>query len=80
MRLLWALQNDPVLKEDVMNKKVLYGCLDTWIVWKLTAGRRFVTDYSGASATALFDPYTREWSPIVSIILGVPYEMFPEVS
>jgi glycerol kinase len=58
---------------------VLFGTVDTWLVWRLTAGKRHVTDYSNASRTLLFNIHTLEWDDELLAILGIPRAMLPEV-
>ena len=79
MRLLWLFQKYPKLKGLAADKKVCFGTLDTWIVWKLTKQQLFVSEYSCASATGLYDPYTLDWSGFVCGVLGIPLSMFPPI-
>jgi glycerol kinase len=55
------------------------GTIDTWLIWNLTGGEAFVTDVTNASRTMLFDIGSREWSPAMCDLLGVPIEALPEV-
>lgn len=58
---------------------VLFGTVDSWLIWRLTGGRRHVTDYSNASRTLLFNIHTLDWDDELLRILGVPQAMLPEV-
>ena len=79
MRLLWAFQKYPNLKRLATDGKVSFGTLDTWLVWKLTKQKLFVSEYSCASATGLYDPYTLAWSGFVCGLLGIPTSIFPPI-
>lgn len=60
-KLLWLLENDPELKEKVVNGEVYFGTVDCWILYKLTNGTQFKTDYTNASRTLLFNIHNLEW-------------------
>ena len=59
--------------------EILFGTIDTWLIWKLTGGACHVTDYSNASRTLLFNIHTLQWDDELLKILGVPRAMLPEV-
>lgn len=59
--------------------EILFGTVDTWLIWRLTGGRCHVTDYSNASRTLLFNIHTLDWDDELLAILGVPRAMLPEV-
>lgn len=59
--------------------ELLFGTIDTWLIWKLTGGLTHVTDYTNASRTMLFNIYNLEWDKEILQWLDVPIEMFPEV-
>jgi glycerol kinase len=59
--------------------EILFGTVDTWLIWKLTGGAKHVTDYSNASRTLLFNIHTLRWDDELLNILGVPRAMLPEV-
>lgn len=58
---------------------VLFGTIDTWLIWKLSGGKAHVTDYSNASRTLMFNIYDLKWDDELLDILGVPKSMLPEV-
>ena len=58
---------------------ILFGTVDTWLIWRLTGGRSHVTDYSNASRTLLFNIHTLEWDDELLGILNIPKAMLPEV-
>ncbi|MHC4405096.1 MAG: glycerol kinase GlpK [Planctomycetota bacterium] len=58
--------------------EILFGTVDTWLIWRLTGGRRHVTDYSNASRTLLFNIHTLDWDDELLSILNVPRAMLPE--
>ena len=59
--------------------ELLFGTVDTWLVWKLTQGRVHVTDYTNASRTMLFNIHTKQWDDKMLEILNIPRSMLPEV-
>ncbi|ESN98389.1 hypothetical protein HELRODRAFT_84542 [Helobdella robusta] len=79
MRLKWMLDNNKELKKRASMKKVSFGTLDTWLVWKLTNARCYATDFSNASSTALFDPYVLSWSSSICMLLGIPMHILPPI-
>ncbi|KAH9487675.1 putative glycerol kinase 5 [Bulinus truncatus] len=80
MRLLWALDNFPAIRRRAAVCKALFGCIDSWLLWKLTGGKVHATDYSCASSTGLFDPFQMEWSSIVCGMLNIPTSIFPVIN
>ncbi|XP_072033779.1 glycerol kinase 5-like [Amphiura filiformis] len=79
LRLAWILENVPGLREDVNDGKVLFGCLDTWLVWKLTKGTIHATDLSNISATGLYDLFIGNWNNIHMSYLRIPNHILPEI-
>ena len=59
--------------------EILFGTVDTWLIWRLTGGRRHVTDYSNASRTLLFNIHTLDWDDELLRLLDIPRAMLPEV-
>jgi glycerol kinase len=59
--------------------EILFGTVDTWLIWRLSGGKRHVTDYSNASRTLLFNIHTLDWDDELLKILGIPRAMLPEV-
>lgn len=79
MRLLWALQNIPGLREGALQGRYLMGTVDSFLLWRLTGGRVHATDPSNACITGLFDPFTMEWSETITSMLGIPVAILPQV-
>uniref|UniRef100_A0A3B1K3D1 Glycerol kinase 5 n=1 Tax=Astyanax mexicanus TaxID=7994 RepID=A0A3B1K3D1_ASTMX len=79
LRLLWALQNLPQLRQAVDEGTCLFGTIDTWLLYKLTKGLVHATDYSNASSTAIFDSYQMCWSGFLCSLLSLPLSIFPKV-
>lgn len=75
----WILDNVEGAREKAENGDLLFGTIDTWIIWKLTNGDVHVTDYSNASRTLMFNIYDLKWDEELLDILGVPTSMLPEV-
>jgi glycerol kinase len=76
----WLLENVEGLKERAQNGEILFGTMDTWIIWKLTGGRAHVTDYSNASRTLMFNIFDLKWDDeLLEMLGGVPRAALPEV-
>ena len=75
----WILDNVEGAREKAKNGELLFGTIDTWLVWKLTNGKVHVTDYTNASRTMMFNIKTLEWDEKLLEILEVPKSMLPEV-
>ncbi|KYD22928.1 MAG: glycerol kinase [Caldibacillus debilis] len=75
----WILDNVEGAREKAEQGKLLFGTIDTWLVWKLSGGRAHITDYSNASRTLMYNIYQLKWDDELLDILGVPKSMLPEV-
>ncbi|MCM3689775.1 glycerol kinase GlpK [Neobacillus niacini] len=75
----WILDHVEGAREKADQGKLIFGTVDTWLVWKLSGGRAHVTDYSNASRTLMFNIYELKWDDELLDILGVPKSMLPEV-
>ena len=76
----WLLENVDGVKERAQKGEVLFGTMDTWIIWKLTGGRAHVTDYTNASRTLLYNIFDLKWDDeLLEMLGGVPREALPEV-
>lgn len=75
----WILDHVEGSRERAKKGELLFGTVDTWLVWKLTQGRAHVTDYTNASRTMLFNIHTKQWDDKMLELLDVPREMLPEV-
>ncbi|WP_391089242.1 glycerol kinase GlpK [Vibrio sp. NH-UV-68] len=75
----WILDNVEGAREDAKAGKLLFGTVDTWLVWKMTQGRVHVTDYTNASRTMLFNINELRWDQKLLDELGIPASMMPEV-
>ncbi|MDD3478388.1 MAG: glycerol kinase GlpK, partial [Candidatus Izemoplasmatales bacterium] len=75
----WILDHVPGSREEAKKGNLLFGTIDTWIVWNLTDGKRHVTDYSNASRTLMFNIHTLSWDDELCAILDVPKKMLPSV-
>ncbi len=67
------------LRDRADKGEILFGTVDTWLLWRLTGGGRHVTDYSNASRTLIFNIHTLDWDDELLKILGIPRAMLPEV-
>ncbi|MGQ4499417.1 glycerol kinase GlpK [Vibrio parahaemolyticus] len=75
----WILDNVEGAREDAEAGKLLFGTVDTWLVWKMTQGRVHVTDYTNASRTMLFNINDLCWNQKLLDEMGIPASMMPEV-
>lgn len=75
----WILDHVEGAKEKAKNGDLLFGTIDTWLIWKLSGGKAHVTDYSNASRTLMYNIYDLKWDEELLDILGVPSSMLPEV-
>ena len=78
-KIKWILDNVEGARERAENGELLFGTVDTWLLWKLTNGRVHVTDYTNASRTMLFNIHTLEWDKRLLEILDIPESMLPFV-
>ncbi len=78
-KLKWILDNVPGVRARAENGELLFGTVETWLIWKLTKGRVHVTDYSNASRTMLFNINTLQWDDEILAELNIPKCMLPEV-
>ncbi|PFB30135.1 glycerol kinase [Bacillus cereus] len=75
----WILDNVEGAREKAENGDLLFGTIDTWLVWKLSGGKAHVTDYSNASRTLMFNIHDLQWDDELLDMLTVPKSMLPEV-
>ncbi|MDN3437381.1 glycerol kinase GlpK [Planococcus sp. APC 3900] len=75
----WILDNVEGAREKADNGDLMFGTIDSWLVYKLSGGKAHVTDYSNASRTLMYNIYDLEWDQELLDILTVPKSMLPEV-
>ncbi|SFG91627.1 glycerol kinase GlpK [Sporolactobacillus nakayamae] len=75
----WILDHVEGARERAEKGDLLFGTIDTWLVWKLSGGKAHVTDYSNASRTLMYNIYDLKWDDELLDILGIPKVMLPEV-
>ncbi|MDG5786301.1 glycerol kinase GlpK [Evansella sp. AB-P1] len=75
----WILDHIDGAREKGEQGKLLFGTIDSWIIWKLTGGKVHVTDYSNASRTLMFNIHDLKWDDELLSILDIPVAMLPEV-
>ncbi len=78
-KIKWLLDNTPGARRRAKAGKLLFGTIDTWLIWKLTGGRVHVTDYTNASRTMLYNIRELCWDKELLNLLDVPESMLPEV-
>ena len=77
-KLKWILDNVPEAGEKARAGKLLFGTIETWLIWKMTGGRVHVTDYSNASRTMMFNINTLAWDEDILRLLDIPACMLPK--
>ena len=78
-KIKWILDNVEGARQKAKEGKLLFGTVDTWLIWKLTNGKVHVTDYSNASRTMIFNIHTLEWDEEILDLLDIPKSMLPQV-
>ncbi len=77
-KIRWILDQDPALQARAQRGELLFGNVDSWLIWNLTGGKVHVTDYSNASRTMLFDIDHLRWDSELCALLNIPMAMLPE--
>ena len=77
-KIKWILDHVTGAREQAQNGELLFGTIETWLLWKLTGGKVHATDYSNASRTMLFNIHTCRWDPELLQIFGIPEAMLPK--
>lgn len=78
-KIAWILDRVPDGRQRAKAGELLFGTVDSWLIWKLTGGAAHVTDYTNASRTMLFNIHTLEWDDRLLEIFDIPREMLPQV-
>ena len=77
-KIRWILENIPGARALAENGELLFGTVETWLIWKLSGGKVHVTDYSNASRTMLFNINTLQWDDEILRLLDIPASMLPK--
>ena len=78
-KIKWILDNVNGARDEARKGNLLFGTIDTWLIWKLTGGKAHVTDYSNASRTMIFNIHSLKWDEELLDIFDIPKEMLPKV-
>ena len=78
-KISWILNNIDGAREKAESGELLFGTVDTWLIWKLTQGKVHATDYTNASRTMVYDIHKLDWDDTLLKTLGIPRQMLPEV-
>lgn len=78
-KIKWLLDNTPGARKLASDGDLLFGTVDSWLVWNLTGGKVHATDYTNASRTMLFDIRKGEWDPWLCDTFSIPMQILPEV-
>lgn len=78
-KIKWLLDNVEGARQKAKNGELLFGTIDTWLIWKLTDGKVHITDYSNASRTMLFNINTLKWDEDILKLLEIPKNLLPKV-
>uniref|UniRef100_A0A663N1Q6 glycerol kinase n=2 Tax=Athene cunicularia TaxID=194338 RepID=A0A663N1Q6_ATHCN len=79
MKLSWVFKNIHEAEEAAKKNNCCFGTVDTWLLYRLTKGSVYATDYSNASATGIFEPFTKCWNPTLCNLLSIPMSIYPSV-
>ena len=79
-KIKWILDHVKGIRERAEKGELCFGTVDTWLLWKLTRGQRFITDITNASRTMLFNIHTQEWDKELLELFTIPPSMLPEVA
>ena len=74
----WILDHVPGSRERAAKGEILFGTVETWLIWKLTKGRVHITDYSNAARTMMFNIHTLDWDEDILKEMDIPREMLPK--
>jgi glycerol kinase len=78
-KLIWLVQNNKTIKEAVENGNAFLGTIDTWLLYKLTNGKEYATDYTNASRTLLFNLHTLQWDEELIQVFGLSGIQLPQI-
>ncbi len=78
-KLVWILNNVKGVKEKIKNQEILFGTIDTWLIWNLSGGELHITDYSNASRTLLFNIYEKKWDSKILQYFDIPESLLPKI-
>jgi len=78
-KIRWLIENDRTVQKGLARGELLFGTIDTWLIWKLSGGAAHVTDYSNASVTLLMNARTLRYDDWILNELGIPREILPEI-
>jgi glycerol kinase len=78
-KIQWILENVPEAKQLAKENKLLFGTVDTWLIWNLSGGQKHITDSSNASRTMLFNINTLEWDKDLLDFFNIPENILPKV-
>lgn len=78
-KIKWILENIDGAKIKAENGDLAFGTIDSWLIWKLTNGKKHITDISNASRTMLFNIHTKDWDDEILKLLNIPKNILPEV-
>ncbi len=78
-KIAWILENVPGARQRAEEGRLIFGTVDTWLIWNLTGGKVHVTDYTNAARTMLFNIHTLTWDEELLELFGIPEKMLPQV-
>ena len=78
-KIRWILDHHEGAQKDAEKGNLLFGTIDSWLIWKLTNGKLHVTDYTNASRTMLFNIHSLKWDERLLQLFNIPKDMLPNV-
>ena len=79
-KIKWILDNNPKAKKILKQNNLLFGTIDTWLLWNLTERKSHLTDITNASRTMIFDSKKEKWSKVLLKLLNIPLKILPRVT
>ena len=79
-KLCWLLDNIPDARRRAQRGELAFGTIESWLTWKLTAGKLHITDASNASRTLIYNIHKGDWDDELPALLGIPRVLLPEVT
>ncbi|MCK7559847.1 hypothetical protein MKQ70_34870 [Chitinophaga sedimenti] len=78
-KISWILDNVEGARIRAEQGQLAFGTIDSWLIWKLTGGKKHVTDVTNASRTMLFNIHSLQWDPELLRLFGIPFQLLPEI-
>ena len=78
-KIMWLFENHPQIKQQADNGELLFGTIDTWLIWQLTGGQSHVTDHTNASRTLMYNINSQSWDDELLALYGINKAILPQI-